>query len=338
MWIRKLVSVTALVLTALSGVVTAQQGEPSTIAKLAAEAVQLRSLISTPPAVRFLDVVPELPALETPRIVYYNRGNRDALTEAAAAGKDSTALAGYERTEIGEQFFYYTRYGTPLAFVRPLEILGQADLEGLAGKHIADFGFGSIGHLRAMASAGADVTGIEVDALLEALYSEPGDTGPIKRARAAPTGEAGYLRLCFGRFPTEAAIVEAVGDGYHVFVSKNTLKNGYIHPAEEVDPRMLVHLGVDDETYVRAIYNLLVPGGYFLIYNLCPAQSEEKYIPWADGRSPFASELLESVGFTVLAYNRNDDAAAREMGRALGWDAEMDLENDLFGVYTLVRK
>jgi hypothetical protein len=335
---RNQAAVAVVGLALLAGVVVAQEEEPSTMESLAAEAEALRPLVVTPPATRFLDVVPELPALDGPRVVYYNRDARDAMTEASAAGKDSTALEGYERTEISEQFFYYTRYGTPLAFVRPLEILGQAGLDGLDGKHIADFGFGSIGQLRAMASAGATVTGVEVDALLEAIYSDPGDTGPIKRARAAGAGEAGELRLCFGQFPAEAGIVEAVGGGYDAFVSKNTLKNGYIHPAEEVDPRMLVHLGVDDETYVRTVFGLLEPGGFFLIYNLCPPQSEEKYIPWADGRSPFARELLESVGFTVLAYNRNDDDAARAMGKALGWDVQMDLEKDLFGIYTLVRK
>jgi hypothetical protein len=43
----------------------------------------------------------------------------------------------------------------------------------------------------------------------------------------------------------ESDLVEAVRTGYHAFVSKNTLKHGYIHPAEEVGPWMLVHPGVD---------------------------------------------------------------------------------------------
>jgi hypothetical protein len=331
--------IVALVLFATTlPVVNAQEAEESIIAKMAAEAERLRPLVVSGPAMHFLDVASELPKIDEVRVVYYNRETRDAMTELAAVGKDSTALAGYERTEIGEKFYYYTRYGTPLAFVRPLEILGQAGLHDFDGMRIADFGFGSIGQLRAMASAGADVTGIEVDALLEAIYSNSNDTGLIARARAASPGAPGHLRLCFGQFPAESAIIDSVGEGYDVFVSKNTLKNGYIHPAEEVDPRMLVDLGVDDATYVQVVYRLLARGGYFLIYNLCPPQSKEKYIPWADGRSPFARELLESVGFTVLAYNQNDDDAAREMGKALGWEAQMDLETELFGVYTLVRK
>jgi hypothetical protein len=129
-----------------------------------------------------------------------------------------------------------------------------------------------------------------------------------------------------------------VGGNYDVFISKNTLKNGYIHPAEKVDPRMLVYLQVDDETFVHSVYNALAPKGWFMIYNLCPPQAEDRYIPWADGRCPFTRELLEATGFTVLAYNEDDSAAAREMGKLLGWNQSMNLETDLFAVYTLVRK
>jgi hypothetical protein len=131
-----------------------------------------------------------------------------------------------------------------------------------------------------------------------------------------------------------------VGGGYDVFVSKNTLKRGYIHPEQQVDPRMLVHLRVDDETYVRAVFDLLKPGGFALIYNLSPAPAKEgePYKPWADGRSPFTRELYERVGFAVVAFDLDDSAAAREMGKALGWAEGMDLEKDLFGTYTLLRK
>jgi hypothetical protein len=80
-----------------------------------------------------------------------------------------------------------------------------------------------------------------------------------------------------------------------------------------------------------------------LIYNICPAPAKtgEKYIPWADGRSPFPKEMWESAGFKVFTFDHDDSPAVRVMGRALGWDqgeGAMDLENDLFGVYTLVEK
>jgi hypothetical protein len=77
-----------------------------------------------------------------------------------------------------------------------------------------------------------------------------------------------------------------------------------------------------------------------MIYNLHPRQAgpEEPYIPWADGRFPFARELCERLGFEVLAFDVDDSEAARAMGKAFGWDEQMDLENDLFATYTLLRK
>ncbi|HXV78071.1 MAG TPA: hypothetical protein VD788_17305, partial [Candidatus Polarisedimenticolaceae bacterium] len=53
---------------------------------------------------------------------------------------------------------------------------------------------------------------------------------------------------------------------------------------------------------------------------------------------PFSLELYERVGFDVLAFDRDDSDTAREMGRLLGWDGQMDLTTDLHGMYTLLRK
>ena len=191
-----------------------------------------------------------------------------------------------------------------------------------------------------LASLGADAVGIDVDALLKAVYSQDGDTGKVAHCKSAGRGKAGTARAVFGFFPSDEATVADVGRGYDVFVSKNTLKRGYIHPEKEVDPRMLVHIKVDDEAYVRAVFELLKPGGYFLIYNLSPAPSKEgePYKPWSDGRSPFALDVYERVGFEMIAFDFDDSQAARAMGKALGWAESMDLDNDLFGTYTLARK
>lgn len=312
---------------------------PDPVARMRADATAMESLVASPLAKSFLAGVRCLPAVE-PRVVYYNKTTRDALTGDAAAAMTPAELEGYERKDLGGTFYYFTRYGTPVAFVRPLEILGRAGLMGANGIKIADFGFGSIGQLRVLAGLGADAVGIDVDPLLKAVYSQKGDTGRMKRCASAGRGRGGSVRALYGFFPSDAALVRDVGRGYDVFVSKNTLKRGYIHPAQEVDPRMLVHLNVDDETYVRAVYDLLNPGGYFLIYNLCPAPSKEgePYKPWSDGRSPFAREVFERAGFQVMSFDQDDTEAARAMGQALGWAEDMDLQHDLFGTYTLVRK
>jgi hypothetical protein len=94
---------------------------------------------------------------------------------------------------------------------------------------------------------------------------------------------------------------------------------------------------------VREVHQRLAPGGWFLIYNLAPAPSkpDEPYKQWADGRCPFPKQMLEQAGFEVLKYDQDDSPAVRAMARALGWDegeAKLDVENDLFGLYTLARR
>jgi hypothetical protein len=135
-------------------------------------------------------------------------------------------------------------------------------------------------------------------------------------------------------------MVDEVGANVDLFLSKNTLKNGYLHPAEAVDPRLLVHLGVSDSAYVAALARTVRKGGRVLIYNLCPAPAPpgKPYIPWADGRCPFPRAAWEAAGFKVVAYDVDDSPAARVMGHALGWDqgdGGMKLEQDLFATWSL---
>ncbi len=308
--------------------------------KMRQQAAALSPLIKSAFGQSLLKAVDDLPAISGSRIVWYNRETRDAISETEAKSRHADALKGYERKEYDEQFYYFTKYGTPLASVHAFDLVGQAGFELNAGARVLDFGYGSIGQLRLLASLGADVTGVEVDPLLKVLYSGDEDTGIISRASSAGKGAAGKLRLLFGFFPKEQKIVDEAGDGYDLFISKNTLKRGYIHPAREVDPRRLVHLGVDDETFVKTVYRMLNSGGFFMIYNLHPAESkpDEPYKPWADGRSPFERDLYQKVGFSVLAFDENDTEFAHKMARAFGWDKLMNLENDLFGTYTLLRK
>ena len=309
-------------------------------ALLVEQAAKLRPLVTTPIARQFLESVNNLPEIDT-RVVYYDKENRKALSEQQAAKLPADQLSAYQRMKIDEHYYYTTRYGTPLAFVRPLDLLAKRGMAKVDEKRIVDFGFGSIGQLRLLASLGADAAGIEVDRLLQTLYSAESDTGAIERVGAESADErVGKLRLYYGSFPSDAKINEQLGDGFDVFISKNTLKRGYIHPEREVDPKRLVQLGVDDETFVRAVFQRLKPGGFFMIYNLhpAPAAADEPYKPWADGRCPFARNLVKQIGFEVLTFDEDDTSFIREMGKALEWDGQMDLENDLFATFTLMRK
>ncbi len=102
-----------------------------------------------------------------------------------------------------------------------------------------------------------------------------------------------------------------------------------------------MNLGVDDEAFLRAVYRTLRAGGLFVVYNLSPAQNppDKPYLPWADGRFPFDRELVERVGFEILAFDADDSPAARELGGLLEWDKTgMDLKNGLFAHYTVLRR
>jgi SAM-dependent methyltransferase len=292
----------------------------SATTQLREEAKKLKSFAASPAVREFLDT-------------------RRYYTPADAQGMPQEERAALEELVFDDHYYYTTRYGSPLAYCRALDLVARTGVTSFAGKRVLDFGYGTIGHLRLLASLGAEVVGIEVNPLYPKLYSDPMDQGSI----AGIAGRSGSIQLLHGRYPAVPELRSQVGDGYDLFLSKNTLKRGYIHPERAVDERMTIQLGVDDSTYVQAVFEALKPGGFFLIYNLAPAPAppDQPYIPWADGRCPFARELLEAAGFQILAYDVDDSVAAREMGRRLGWaegENAMDLEKDLFGTYMLARK
>lgn len=313
----------------------AAPADTTALGQLRAEAVALKPLVHSGLARDFLAATTRL-AHAAPRAVWRDSARTHAWTESEAAALPESTRARLIRREYDESYYWTTRYGSPLAYARALEILAEHGFANARGKRIADFGCGMIGQLKLLALLGADATGIDVDPTLRALYSGPGDLGVVR-------GAGGNVRLAIGQWPAEPAILEQVGEGYDLFLSKNTLKNGYLHPAEPVNPRMLVHLGVSDSEYVAELHRVVKPGGLVLIYNLCPAPAApgKPYIPWADGRCPFSAAMWQAAGFRVIEFDRDDTPAARAMGHALGWDqgdSPMDLAHDLFATWTLVQK
>lgn len=342
-------------------------GTPRPMELIRGEASRIVYELRTEGAKRFLISASWLPLLED-RVVYWNKTDRKAATPEEYAKLSPEEQAKFAERKLDEGFYYYTRYGSPVAYSRPLDILaaevertasdaekapkppldptfpgaGPRMFNAFEGKKILDFGYGGVGHLRLLASIGANAVGVDVDDLLRAYYNDPKDQGEIKGAPiGGQPGVDGTLKLVCGQWPADAKTVEQVGDGYDLVISKNTLKNGYINPEQKVDERMLVKLGVSNDEFVGHLARILKPGGKILIYNLCPAQKPDPkdYIPWADGRCPFPREMLEKHGLRVVEFDKNDDEWARKMGRAIGWDKDgMDLEKDLFAWYTLLEK
>ncbi|RYG39467.1 hypothetical protein EON81_00820 [bacterium] len=266
-----------------------------------------------------------------PRVLFRDPGG-EYFTVSQASAMPKSKRGELRRVKVPASFYFTTRYSSPLAYGRLLDFAARFGLGGLRKKKVLDFGFGTIGHLQLLAHAGADVHGIEVDSMLKALYSEPGDAG-----RIGP----GFVKLHFGYFPTDAKLAVEVGGGYDLITSKNTLKRGYVHPERPAPKEQLVDLGVDDKTFLRDIHSRLRPGGLFVVYNLSPRQAapDKPYMPWADGRFPFERRLAEETGFEVLAFDQNDLPWAQSMGRALGWDkGGMDVEKDLQAEVTVLRR
>ncbi len=317
---------------------SAQPATPTGTAKLRADAEALRPLFPSPLARNLLDAVPCLPDVPA-RTLYLDSAARRWLSSREADALDETARAALKPRAID---FYETKYGSPLAYARAIEILATAKLDppflSFENARVLDFGYGTIGHLKLLAAAGAHAVGVDVDPLLPVLYSEPGD---LTFPGDSPCRDRPPVTLIDGRFPAGPGVSEQVGRGYDLFVSKNTLKRGYIHPERYADPRTLIDLGIPDEGFVHSLYAILKPGGVAVIYNLCPAPAPEDkpYIPWADGRCPFPPALWEKAGFRVAAFDISDDAAARAMARALGWDRNgMNLDGDLFAWYSVFQK
>lgn len=332
-----LLAVLAPLAAASSGQSSQPASSPAALEQLQREAAALLPSARFALVREFLQATEDLPPAPA-RTLYRDESKTRYLSEAEYRTLPAEKQAELTPVRLNESFYYNTRYGTPLAYSRALQVLAEAGFTSLDRKRVMDFGYGGIGHLRLMASCGAQVVGVEVDPLLKALYSGADDTGEVRSK-----SRAGRITLVHGQWPAGPGVRESAGGGFDLILSKNTLKNGYIHPAEPVDPKKLVHLGVDDEAFVRAVADSLRPGGFFLIYNICPAPAApgQPYIPWADGRCPFARELFEKAGLRVLKFDEKDDAACRAMGRALGWDqgsGAMNLETDLFAWYTLVQK
>ena len=136
----------------------------------------IRPLVSSELAQDFLQAASNLPAV-APRTVYRDATRRSFLSEADASRMGEEQRKGLSPIAVDETFYYTTKYGSPLAYTRPIELVGRAGVAHLGGMRVLDFGYGSIGHIRLMASLGSEVTGVDVDPLLRALYSGPGDQG-----------------------------------------------------------------------------------------------------------------------------------------------------------------
>ncbi len=268
--------------------------------------------------------------------MFHDKAREHYYTAEEADQLDGEVRKALVEKRGGSDLFYQTLYGTPLAYARALDLAASAGIDAVKGRRVLDFGCGGIAQLRLLASLGALAVGVDVDPFLEKLYSRPGDLGPY------PDRGGGNVDLVIGRFPAEPRARQRVGGGYSLIVTKNTLKNGYLHPAVEVPPRQQFKLGVKDDEFVRALHGALEPGGVVVVYNIGPppAPAGKKYRPHADIRNPFPRASWEKAGFEVVAFDQDDRPAMRRLARVFSWDTDhgMNLETDLFALYSIARR
>jgi len=308
--------------------------------RILADLRRVEPLARTAEARRFLAATTILPRV-SPRTLHHDEAKTRWFTAAEAEALPPPERSALRTFIADEDFYYNTRYGSPLSYTRALDLLFARGLTLPPGPRarVLDFGYGYIGHLRMLAAMGLDVTGVDVDPSLRALYSAPTDQGDVR----GPRGESGHLRLLHGRFPADPPTTKAVGTGYQLILSKNVLKKGYINPDRPVQEKHRIRLGVSDDAVLAAFFTALAPGGWMLVYNICPAPSppDQPFIPWSDGRSPFPRAQWEAAGFQVLTFDEDDTEPIRALAHALGWDqgeGAMNLQTDLSVLYTLVRK
>ena len=119
--------------------------------------------------------------------MWVDGATRAAWSDAPVARLPPERRATLTRRELDAAFYWETNYGSPLSYVRAVDVLAAAGLAELSGKRVVDFGYGTVGQLRLMATLGADAIGVDVNPLLPALYSGPADQGPVGRGHVTPS-------------------------------------------------------------------------------------------------------------------------------------------------------
>lgn len=321
----------------LSGCTTLDRGAstpPSTtavsqaVSELRDEAAKLSPVANSAAAKEFLRGASVLPSQKSREMYVRERSFVSPAQFASMSGEQKT---GYVARTMDDKFYYATHYGSPLAYVRAIDVAGSAGLRTLNGTRILDIGYGAIGGPRMLASAGARVSAVDVDPMLPALYREESDQGSV----IGFDGRVGALRLFDGVYVGSTTLTKLIGGEFDLIVSKNTMKRGFMKAPTGRKP--FVDFQATDEVLLETISEALAPGGLFLIYNISGAFDAAR--PSTDGASPFTREQFERAGFEVLALDRSDDPAMRAMGKALGWDsANTPIDKHFFSLYTLARK
>ena len=307
----------------------------ATVSRLTAEATALPPLLKTRWAVEYVASVAQLVPM-SPRRLYASPDRRVYQSELEVRVQKQAPSATVQEW-VDEAGYYTGSLGSPLFHARLIDLIAEGQLAKLAGKRSLELYPTAIGPLRLLAGAGLDAVGVSPSPKLRALYSQPGDQGPVKLPGRDVSGRVSFIT---GSFPADPAVRALVGSGFEFVLAKNVLKRGYIHPTGEVAPDSLLNLGMSEADYLRSLRDTLRPGGRLLVYNLCPGPNPAFYDPESDCRSPWSRADWQAAGFVVRDFERNDTEIARQYAVALGFDKppiSVPIDN-LYAIYSLLER
>ena len=318
--------------------------DTTAVGALRAEATALEPLMKAKLTHRFLDATAILPHI-TPRTVWFDSARTHYWNAAAAATLPDTMRARLVNRTLDEAFYYNTRYGIAArlqpARSRSSRGHGFSDVAGASASPTS--ATARIGHLRLLASLGADADGHRRGpAARRALRGRPATRAPI----TGPRRQAGRVTLVHGRWPARGRrSCASVGGGYDLFISKNTLKNGYIHPAQPVES---AHARAPGRRATRRssgeLCRIAQAGRPRAHLQPVPRAGAARQALHPVGRRPLPvhARAVGEAGFQVLDFRpRRLRRGARDGARArLGprRPSAMDLEHDLFGHWTLAKR
>ena len=307
--------------------------EPHPLQTLQDDAEKLRDVYHSPQAQSMLDQTEHLPICDPTTVHAAWRPNR-GYTDAQFKSLDESEQQGLRKLDLTPEDHYATFYGSPLVYARILDILNTHTPDfKIQDAKIMDLGYGQLGQLRLWAQMGANVTGVEIDPILTAIYTDSKAVGDLDN----DSDTQGSVTLVEGSWPNNPETRKEVGAGYDLLISRNLLKRGYVKP-EKLNPNFPPPVGweMTDAEMLKHIHDLLAPGGIVVIESLGPKPDPQK--PWSDISNPWPKQAWIDAGFKVLAHDQDESKYARAMGAALGWDEKMNLETDLFGVYSVYQK
>src|SRR5215471_17452473 len=117
-----LVPAVALAVGILVRAAGAEVADTTALGRLRADARALRPLARSSLGRKFLDATSAL-APARARVVWRDSSRTHAWSDREAEALPDTVRARLVRREYDETFYWNTRYGSPLAYFRPLEIL-----------------------------------------------------------------------------------------------------------------------------------------------------------------------------------------------------------------------